>query len=96
MFTESEGRALACEVMAVNSAIRNLIREGKTHQIESFITLSKNDGSISMDSALLELVKKDVISFELAEQYAKNKDNFKYLYEAPTMPNEIRSFLSKR
>lgn len=52
-----EGRVLACEIMAVNSAIRNLIREGKTHQIESFLTLSKNEGSISMDAALLELEK---------------------------------------
>lgn len=91
-----EGRVLACEVMVVNSAIRNLIREGKTHQIESFLTLSKNEGSISMDSALLELVKKELISFDLGMQYAKNKDNFKYLFETSAPQSEKRSFLSKR
>ncbi len=80
------GRVLACESMMVNNAIRNLIREGKTHQIDSFISLSASQGSISMDAALVKLFKKGEISFETAEKYAHNKDNLKNLCNMPSYP----------
>lgn len=71
------GRVLACEAMVVNNAIRNLIREGRTHQIDSFISLSSNEGSVSLDSALQKLVLNGDITLELAEQYARNKENLR-------------------
>ena len=71
----TSGRALACEVMVVNTAMKNLIREGKTHQLETFITLTAQDGSVSMDAALQKLVLEDEISLETALQYARNRDN---------------------
>ncbi len=74
---DGTGRVLACEVMVVNTAIRNLIREGKTHQIDSFITLNANVGSTPMDTALQRLVQDGSITLELAEQYARNKDNLR-------------------
>ena len=69
-----EGRVLACEAMVANAAIRNLIREGKTHQIDTFIGLSSESGGVSMDNSLQNLVKSDKISIEVAERYAKNKE----------------------
>ena len=51
------GRVCACELMVVNAAIRNLIREGKTPQINSAIATSANEGGITMDAALLRLYK---------------------------------------
>ena len=70
------GRVPACEVMVVNSAIKNLIREGKTPQIDSFIKMNAREGSITMDDALLGLVNDRVISRETAANYAHDRDAF--------------------
>ena len=47
----------ACELMVVNAAIRNLIREGKTPQINNAIATSAAEGGMTMDAALLRLYK---------------------------------------
>ena len=70
------GRVAACEVMVVNSAKKNLIREGKTPQIDSFITMGAQEGSITMDNALLKLVNSMAISRETAAEYARDRDAF--------------------
>ena len=74
---DGTGRVLACEAMMVNNAMRNLIREGKTHQLDTFIGLASNEGSISMDTALKNLVDSNKISLEVAEIHAKNKENLR-------------------
>lgn len=71
------GRALACEAMVINTGIKNLIREGKTHQIETFISLSMSEGGVPMDVALQKLVLADEVTYEVAELYARNKDNLR-------------------
>ena len=71
-----QGRVAACEVMVVNSAIRNLIREGKTPQIESFITMNAQGGSITMDNALHELVRAGAITEETARAYCRDRESF--------------------
>lgn len=75
---DGSGRALACEAMLVNNAIRNLIREGKTHQIDSFISLNTAEGSVSMDAALQRLVQSGDVAYETAERYVKNKEALRY------------------
>ncbi len=70
------GRVMACEIMVVNSAIRNLIREGKTPQIDSFITMNAQNGSITMDNALQKLVREGVISQETALSHARDREAF--------------------
>lgn len=52
----------AFEIMTCNTAIRNLIREGRTHQIPAVINSSLVDGMVSMDTSLLKLYKNDLIS----------------------------------
>jgi twitching motility protein PilT len=74
---DGKGRVLACEAMMVNNAIRNLIREGKTHQLDTFISLSAKEGSVSMDASLQELVMSGDITAELARLHAKNKENIR-------------------
>ena len=69
----SGGRVAACEVMVVNDAIRNIIREGKTPQIENFITMNQQGGSILMDNALMKLAAEGKISREEAEKRSKSK-----------------------
>lgn len=75
---DTQGRALAVEAMLVNNAIRNLIREGKTHQIDSFISLNTSEGSISMDASLQKLVISGNIAYETAERYVRNKETLRY------------------
>jgi twitching motility protein PilT len=50
------------EIMIVNDAIKNMIRESKVHQIDSVITSSQADGMVTMDGSLLKLYKEGVIS----------------------------------
>ncbi len=59
---DGKGRALACEVMVVNAAIRNLIREGKTPMIQNAISTTASEGAVTMDSSLIRLVRERVIS----------------------------------
>ena len=59
---DGAGVVVACEVMVVNNAIRNLIREGKSYQINSIIQTSANIGMQTMESSLAEFVASGVIS----------------------------------
>ncbi|MDO4961279.1 MAG: type IV pilus twitching motility protein PilT [Eubacteriales bacterium] len=71
------GRALACEVMIVNSAIRNLIREGKTPQINNTIQTSMAEGSMTMDTALVKLVQSGDITPEVALNASFDQDSIR-------------------
>jgi len=71
------GRALACEIMIVNPAIRNLIREGKTPQIASTIATSAKDGSLAMDACLLRLYRDRKIARDTVLQAAQDPEYLK-------------------
>jgi twitching motility protein PilT len=73
---DEKGRVPAIEVMIANPAIRNLIREGKVHQIPSTIQTSKKDGMQSLDQSLKDLVMEDKISQEEAMKKAIDKKAF--------------------
>jgi len=73
------GRIPACEVMFVNSAIRNLIRENKIYQIDLIIETSYEEGMISLNRSLAELVKRGEISLEQAEFYSLNPRDLRLL-----------------
>ena len=68
------GRICACEVMMVNHAIRNLIREGKTPQIANVLATSADEGSVTMDNALLRLLAARVIDHETALGAARDPE----------------------
>ncbi len=74
-----QGRVLACEVMVPNSAIRAMIREGKTPQIASAIQTTAAEGNISMDNFLAGLVRQGAISKEVAVEAAHDIDFLKKL-----------------
>ncbi len=59
---EGTGRIAACEVMIVNPAIRNLIREDKTPQMQNTLATSAQEGSITMDNMLIQMAKAKSIS----------------------------------
>lgn len=67
----------AFEVMHMNSAIRSLIRDSKTHQIDSAITAGAAEGMMSMDQSILELYRAGRITADTAVQYADNPDQLR-------------------
>lgn len=71
---DGNGRIAALETMIGTSAIQNLIREGKTHQIESSIQTGAKYGMKTMDMSLAELYKKGLISYETAISFSIDKD----------------------
>ena len=62
------------EIMTTNTAIRNLIREGKTHQIDSVIAANGDAGMRTMDQSLFALVKDGTIDRAVALQYAIHQE----------------------
>ena len=68
------GRALACELMIVTDAIRNLIRAGNTPQIANAVATSASIGGMTMDQALVKLVRSGVITKEVALHYSHSRD----------------------
>ena len=73
------GRVPAVEILINNNATANLIREGKSHQINLVIETSKEQGMISLNHSLADLVKQGTISMEEAEVYSPNKEELKIL-----------------
>ncbi|HYW51606.1 MAG TPA: PilT/PilU family type 4a pilus ATPase, partial [Gemmatimonadaceae bacterium] len=70
------GRAAAREVLLTNTAISNLIREGKTFQIPTIMQTSKKLGMVTMNDALLDLVEKDLVEPHEAWLKAVDKGGF--------------------
>lgn len=68
------GRVPACEIMVPNTAIRNLIREHKNHQIINAIQTGKAKGMITMDDSLKEMFRRGLISKEVAIEHAFDRD----------------------
>lgn len=68
------GRIAALEIMIATPAIQNLVREGKTHQIESAVQTGGKYGMKTMDMALAELYKKNIISYDNAMTYSIDKE----------------------
>jgi twitching motility protein PilT len=76
-----EGRVLAYEFLIATPAMRNLIREGKTHQILSQIQLGGSMGMMTMDANLAELCLKRVISYDMGMSRAVDAKEFARLVE---------------
>src|SRR4051812_11098401 len=76
---DGSGRVCACEVLVPTPAVRNLIREGKTHQIYSAIQTSGSIGMQTMDAHLAQLVRMGRITRKLAEQRATVPEELKRL-----------------
>lgn len=64
------GRVVAAEIMIANAAIRSLIRDGKTYQIDTSIQTGAEQGMQTMDRTLAKLVQTGVITYDSAREYA--------------------------
>jgi twitching motility protein PilT len=70
---------VACEVLVPTPGVRNLIREAKNHQIYSAMQTGGKFGMQTLDAALVELVRRGLISREEAEKRSSNPEEFKRL-----------------
>jgi twitching motility protein PilT len=80
---DRKGRVVALEILIANPAVRNLIREAKTHQIPSMIQTGKKYGMILLDDSIMDLFSKGMISAEEAYAKANEKGRFRPLLKAP-------------
>jgi twitching motility protein PilT len=72
---DGAGRAVACEVLVATPAIRNLIREGKVHQIYSMLQAGGKYGMTTMDMSLAQLVRSGRVSMDDAFERCANEDD---------------------
>jgi len=70
------GRIAVTEILVTNSAVRSIIREGKTHQLDMTIQTGMSQGMQTMDRELARYVKSGVISFETAREFAVDQMEF--------------------
>src|SRR5699024_9283709 len=71
---DGTGEAPALEIMFLNNAIRNMIRESKIHQIDGVISTSAEEGMVTMDNSLLSLYRQGKIAREDAVMYSGNSE----------------------
>jgi twitching motility protein PilT len=76
---DGSGRVIACEVMMATPAIRNLIREGKTHQMYSSIQSGAQHGMVAMDQSLANLVLARKVTYDAALERCTNVADFNRL-----------------
>ena len=73
------GRIAAAEVLIANAAVRNIIREGKSHQLDAVIQTGADKGMQSMDRTLISLIKAGSITYDDAKTFAVDLEEFERL-----------------
>lgn len=73
------GRVVAAEVLVANSAVRNIIREGKTHQLDAVIQTGADQGMQTMDRTLVKLIQTGAITYDEARNFAVDVNEFNRL-----------------
>jgi twitching motility protein PilT len=73
---DGKGRTIVSEIMFATPAIRNLIREGKSHQIPSFMQSGGRDGMLTFDQHLAELVRLQTVTYEQALGLCHSPEDF--------------------
>jgi len=73
------GRVVAAEVLIANPAVRNIIREGKSHQLDAVIQTGADQGMQTMDRTLVNLVQNGTITYDSAREFAVDLTEFERL-----------------
>ncbi|MFC1582975.1 type IV pili twitching motility protein PilT, partial [Planctomycetota bacterium] len=77
----SKGRVLAAEIMVANDGIRALIREDKAHQIYTMIQTGGKQGMLTMNQALYDLYKKNLITYDVAMSRTTKPEDLKQTFQ---------------
>lgn len=73
------GRVVASEILVANPAVRNIIREGKSHQLDAVIQTGADQGMQTMDRVLAGLVQSGTVTYDNARDYAVDLEEFERL-----------------
>ena len=73
------GRVVAAEILVANPAVRSVIREGKTHQLDTIFQTGADQGMQTMDRTLVKLVQTGVITHDSAREFAVDLQEFERL-----------------
>ena len=76
---DNKGRAVVCEILTATPAIRSLIREGKSHQIPSFMQAGAGDGMLAFDQHLAEKVREQIVTLPAALEICHSQEELKRL-----------------
>ena len=76
---DGKGRSVICEILTATPAIRSLIREGKSHQIPSFMQAGGNDGMLAFDQHLAEKVREGIVTLQVAFELCHSHEELKRL-----------------
>ena len=76
------GQVVISEIMISTPPIQSLIKEGSLYQINNIIQTSREEGMVSLDWSLAELVKTNKISFEIALENANDPQQLRYMLQA--------------
>ena len=85
---DGQGRACALEIMLGTIGVRNLIREGKTHQLTNIIQSGGQHGMQTLDASLKSLYQQGAISYEEAVSHAANPEEFRRTAEEDSRKGE--------
>jgi twitching motility protein PilT len=86
---KEKGRAAAYEILMGNSAVANLIREGKTNQLKSIMQTGKKEGMLTMNDSLLALVKSGAVDAKEAYVKAVDKQGLKMMFQSNNIKLEL-------
>ena len=73
------GRVVAAEILIANPAVRSVIREGKTHQLDTIIQTGADQGMQTMDRTLVKLIQSGQITYDNAREFAVDLQEFERL-----------------
>ena len=85
----SGGRIAAFEILLANDAVRNVIRENKSHELYSLMQLGSQQGMRTMDEALSELVGRCVITLEEALTRSLHPEQLRKMFETPNVKEKV-------
>jgi len=87
--SDGSGRCVAAEVLVPTPAVRNLIRESKSHQIYSVLQTGASHGMQTMDASLVQLVRAGKITRQLAEARAQAPEELRRLLGGSLAPEQM-------
>jgi twitching motility protein PilT len=76
---DGKGRVVVSEILTATPAIRSLIREGKSHQIPSFMQAGGSDGMLAFDQDLAEKVREGLVALQVALELCHSQEELKRL-----------------
>src|SRR4051812_7901487 len=76
---DNKGRTVVCEILTATPAIRSLIREGKSHQIPSFMQAGAGDGMLAFDQHLAEKVREQIVTLPTALELCHSREELQRL-----------------